>query len=108
MTAPVTPGDLALRLKRSSARAAGRGPSAPFSEVCPSCGADIPESDAWCRTCGSSRGVSESTPAEAHLLALVAALELVRQSSRRVRPLPEVREAERLLEQAVGRLRGEM
>lgn len=82
-------------------------PGAPplASEPCPECGAPIGLDDAWCRSCGSSRGVSTSTPREDYLRACISALELVRQTSRRVRPLPETRRAEELLEAAIERLR---
>lgn len=82
-------------------------PGAPVaaSEPCPECGAPIFLDDAWCRSCGSSRGVSTSTPREDYLRACISALELVRQTSRRVRPLAETRQVEELLEAAIERLR---
>jgi hypothetical protein len=82
-------------------------PGAPVaaSEPCPECGAPILLDDAWCRSCGSSRGVSTSTPREDYLRACISALELVRQTSSRVRPLPETRRAEMDLEAAIERLR---
>ena len=82
-------------------------PHAPgvASESCPGCGAPIPLDTAWCLTCGSSRGVATATPRETYLRACVAALELLRESHRRVRPLAETRQAEGLLEVAIERLR---
>ena len=74
------------------------------SEICPHCGDTIRLSDAYCLACGMSRGVSTSTPREDYLRACVAALELVRQSSRRVHPLRETVEVERLLEQAIEKI----
>jgi hypothetical protein len=79
---------------------------ATFSEPCPSCGAPIALDDAWCRTCGSTRGVVESTPIETYLRSCVAALELLREAHRRVRPMPETRRAETDIETAIGRLLG--
>jgi hypothetical protein len=118
--------DLALRAARESARGGHRptgvlperitppaggtaaiGPAAPSpSEVCPGCGAPIALDDAWCRTCGSSRGISTATPRETYLRACVAGLELLRQSHRQVRPLAETRRAETDLERAIEMLRG--
>jgi hypothetical protein len=103
---PISPRDLAL----AAARAARRNGTAPVSsplasEPCPECHAPIALEDAWCRSCGSSRGVATSTPREDYLRACTAALELLRESHRRVRPLPETRRAEVDLEAAVGRLR---
>jgi len=87
-----------------SPRPATPSPAVP-SEPCPECHAPIALEDAWCRSCGSSRGVATSTPREDYLRACTAALELLRESHRRVRPLPETRRAEVDLEAAVGRLR---
>lgn len=50
--------------------------------------------------------MSESTPSEVYLRSCVAALELVREAHRRVRPLAETRRAEAELDRAVGILRG--
>ena len=122
--------DLALAARRAAARGGHRptgvlpadlippragtaaiGPAArlsapsPASEPCPGCGADIGLDDAWCRTCGSSRGVATATPRETYLRATVAALALLRESHRQVRPLAETRQAEGLLEVAIERLR---
>lgn len=77
-----------------------------ISEPCPSCRSPIPVSAAYCLTCGSARGVSESTPLDVYLRSCVAALELVREAHRRARPLAETRRAEAELDRAVGILRG--
>jgi hypothetical protein len=74
-------------------------------ERCPSCGAGIALSDAYCLTCGASRGVLAPTPREDYLRACVSSLELLRQTSRCVRPLAETTQAEGLIERAISLIR---
>jgi hypothetical protein len=102
----VQPSDRDLKLRGVRAARTTRT-TAPRSaaEPCPSCGAPIALDEAYCLTCGASRGVCESTPRETYLRACVAALELLRDAHRRVRPLADTVRAERDIEAAIGKLR---
>jgi hypothetical protein len=75
------------------------------SETCPHCSTEIKRDQAYCLTCGMSRGVLTATPKENYLRACVAALELLRQTSQRVRPLRETVQAIALIEAAIEKLR---
>jgi hypothetical protein len=76
----------------------------PFAEICRHCDSQIMPQDAYCTACGMQREVITSTPREDYLRAHIAALELLRQSSRRVHALPETRRAEELIESVIDKV----